>query len=324
MQLIRDRPALGVVDRFDPRESIRGGVRHLRYLLERYHGNVVLALAAYNAGEGAVDAHRGMPPYPETRHYVQRVLQRAGLADSLASRGGALPLPGAGRRRDVQQPAPSPPTLTPRPHSVDLQRQLTTLRADDDNPAAVSSASPQPLRLGQILVQARVVTDDVLDEALARAATRPAAARRGAGGHGRRRRRGRAEGGGGPAGPARTSPPRSCPPHPPCSRSCRRATCARPSPARSRSRAPRSRWRRRIPPIPCCSTSSSRPCRSRSGSAWRRGPPSWTPSSGPTGPAPRSRRSWRAWARPAIARATPRTTSITCATWPSRPRWCAW
>jgi soluble lytic murein transglycosylase-like protein len=86
MQLMpRTASALGVVDRFDPRESIRGGVRHLRYLLERYHGSVVLALAAYNAGERAVDAHRGIPPYPETQQYVQRVLQRAGPADSLAS-----------------------------------------------------------------------------------------------------------------------------------------------------------------------------------------------------------------------------------------------
>lgn len=86
MQLMpRTASALGVVDRFDPRDSIRGGVRHLRYLLERYQGSVVLALAAYNAGEGTVDAHRGMPPYPETQQYVQRVLRRAGLADSLAS-----------------------------------------------------------------------------------------------------------------------------------------------------------------------------------------------------------------------------------------------
>ncbi len=77
--------ALGVVDRFDPRESIRGGVRHLRYLLDRYQGSVVLALAAYNAGEGAVDSHRGVPPYPETQQYVQRILRRAGLADSVAS-----------------------------------------------------------------------------------------------------------------------------------------------------------------------------------------------------------------------------------------------
>ena len=85
MQLMpRTASALGVVDRFDPRESIRGGVRHLRYLLQRYQGSVVLALAAYNAGEGAIEAHRGMPPYPETQQYVQRVL-RAGLADPLAS-----------------------------------------------------------------------------------------------------------------------------------------------------------------------------------------------------------------------------------------------
>jgi soluble lytic murein transglycosylase-like protein len=86
MQLMpKTASALGVVDRFDPRENIRGGVRHLRYLLERYQGSVVLALAAYNAGEGAVDAHRGVPPYPETQQYVQRVLRRAGLAESLTS-----------------------------------------------------------------------------------------------------------------------------------------------------------------------------------------------------------------------------------------------
>jgi soluble lytic murein transglycosylase-like protein len=86
MQLMpKTASALGVVDRFDPHESIRGGVRHLRYLLERYQGSVVLALAAYNAGEGAVDAHRGVPPYPETQQYVQRVLRRAGLADSLGN-----------------------------------------------------------------------------------------------------------------------------------------------------------------------------------------------------------------------------------------------
>jgi len=66
---------LGVRDSFNPRENIEGGVRHLRYLLDRYPGNVSLAVAAYNAGEGAVDAHRGIPPYAETQQYVQRVLQ---------------------------------------------------------------------------------------------------------------------------------------------------------------------------------------------------------------------------------------------------------
>lgn len=79
MQLMpRTAAALGVSDRFDPRANITGGVRHLRYLLDRYQGNVRMALAAYNAGEVAVDAHGGVPPFPETRAYVERVLCLAG------------------------------------------------------------------------------------------------------------------------------------------------------------------------------------------------------------------------------------------------------
>lgn len=86
MQLMpQTASALGVRDSFNPRENIEGGVRHLRYLLDRYPGNVALAVAAYNAGEGAGDAHRGIPPYPETQQYVQRVLQSGGLA---GARGG--------------------------------------------------------------------------------------------------------------------------------------------------------------------------------------------------------------------------------------------
>lgn len=78
MQLMpRTASALGVGNRFDPRESIRGGVRHLRYLLDRYRGDVALAVAAYNAGEGAIALHRGIPPYPETVQYVQRVLENS-------------------------------------------------------------------------------------------------------------------------------------------------------------------------------------------------------------------------------------------------------
>jgi soluble lytic murein transglycosylase-like protein len=70
--------ALGVRDSFNPRENIEGGVRHLRYLLDRYPGTVALAVAAYNAGEGAVDSYRGIPPYAETQQYVQRVLNGSG------------------------------------------------------------------------------------------------------------------------------------------------------------------------------------------------------------------------------------------------------
>ncbi len=67
--------ALGVNDSFHPADNIEGGVRYLRYLLDLFSGNLQLALAAYNAGEEAVFQYQGVPPYPETRTYVQRVLR---------------------------------------------------------------------------------------------------------------------------------------------------------------------------------------------------------------------------------------------------------
>lgn len=64
----------GVKDVFDPAENVRGGVRYLRQLLDRYNGDRRLALAAYNAGEGAVDRFGGVPPYRETQDYVDRIV----------------------------------------------------------------------------------------------------------------------------------------------------------------------------------------------------------------------------------------------------------
>jgi hypothetical protein len=64
-----------VGDVFDPAQNIRGGLAYLRWLLAYYQGRVALAAAAYNAGEGAVDRHGGIPPYRETQAYVARVMQ---------------------------------------------------------------------------------------------------------------------------------------------------------------------------------------------------------------------------------------------------------
>jgi len=61
------------VETTDPASSVEGGARFLRALLDRYGGNVDLALAGYNAGTNAVDRHKGVPPYAETRHYVQSI-----------------------------------------------------------------------------------------------------------------------------------------------------------------------------------------------------------------------------------------------------------
>jgi soluble lytic murein transglycosylase-like protein len=65
---------MGVLDAFDPRQNVLGGTRYLRVLANRFNGDLVLTVAAYNAGEGAIDKYRGVPPYAETRRYVRNVL----------------------------------------------------------------------------------------------------------------------------------------------------------------------------------------------------------------------------------------------------------
>jgi soluble lytic murein transglycosylase-like protein len=81
---------LGVSDSFDPRQNIEAGVRYLKYLQDLYKDDR-LALAAYNAGPGAVQKYKWIPPYPETQNYVNRVGQQYGAAKKAAAQHLAEP-----------------------------------------------------------------------------------------------------------------------------------------------------------------------------------------------------------------------------------------
>jgi hypothetical protein len=133
MQLMpRTAASLQIGDSFDPFANVEGGVRHLRRLMNRYRGQLPLVLAAYNAGEQAVRNHRGIPPYPETRRYVRRIMRRLGPAEVTAVRPperaravGSLSAPG--RLADVRRPpkpdnagasASAPALVAPSPTEV--------------------------------------------------------------------------------------------------------------------------------------------------------------------------------------------------------------
>ncbi|MEM9432756.1 MAG: lytic transglycosylase domain-containing protein [Pseudomonadota bacterium] len=84
MQLIPETAArFDVTDSNDPAQNIRGGVRYLSWLIDKFEGDVVLALAGYNAGENAVISNDGVPPYAETRAYVPKVLAAWNVAKAL-------------------------------------------------------------------------------------------------------------------------------------------------------------------------------------------------------------------------------------------------
>jgi len=123
MQLMPDTASsLRVSDTFDPYENIEGGVRHLRRLMDRYRGNLPLVLAAYNAGEQAVMVYGGVPPYRETRRYVNRILRRIGRPDLVppprVSHVHATVIPVATTRIDPTFALLSPPSLAPSSSSL--------------------------------------------------------------------------------------------------------------------------------------------------------------------------------------------------------------
>jgi soluble lytic murein transglycosylase-like protein len=88
---------LGVNNAFDPRQNLDGGVHYLQMLLQRYTGDLDRALAAYNAGPGAVDRARGVPPLRETREYVRKV------TDSYFRPGSDRPSHAPGASRSIYQ-----------------------------------------------------------------------------------------------------------------------------------------------------------------------------------------------------------------------------
>ncbi|MGC2640040.1 MAG: lytic transglycosylase domain-containing protein, partial [Acidobacteriaceae bacterium] len=82
---------LGVADTFAPTQNIKGGTAYLDALLRKYHDNLALALAAYNAGPAAVDRWHGIPPYAETRAYVARVIHEYNRRYELRRKAQAPP-----------------------------------------------------------------------------------------------------------------------------------------------------------------------------------------------------------------------------------------
>jgi soluble lytic murein transglycosylase-like protein len=113
MQLMPDTASrLGVVDAFDPLANVGGGSRYLRELIERYHFDLVKALAAYNAGPQKVELFRGVPPYRETRAYVARIVHDYNKKKIAEEKQAAA---ARGSRKHAQQPDPSTsPTPSPR------------------------------------------------------------------------------------------------------------------------------------------------------------------------------------------------------------------
>jgi hypothetical protein len=102
----------GVLDPFDPRQNIQGGVKYLKWLHDYYEGDLIRVVAAYNAGEGAVNRHKGIPPFSETRAYVPKVLdlyhRKAVQPDPKLAGSMALLQKGRGGFKVDEQTVPEP------------------------------------------------------------------------------------------------------------------------------------------------------------------------------------------------------------------------
>jgi soluble lytic murein transglycosylase-like protein len=113
----------GVTNVFDPRQNIEGGARYLRFLLDRFDGDVNLALAGYNAGEGAVEKYGWrIPPYAETQEYVRRISRRYSVIQDPSAAQYARPVNRTQVTR-LQSLGPAPLTV--------YERTVSTIRLPD-------------------------------------------------------------------------------------------------------------------------------------------------------------------------------------------------
>ena len=157
MQLMPQTSALmGVRDPHSPDENIDAGASHLRAMLDTFKGDLPLALAAYNAGEQNVVRYHGIPPYPETRRFVARVLRKMGDKHG-AERVMAKPVPAPVWTSRTPRPAPAVrmvgsssvprPTMVPMPSPRPERASHVVFQEGDDQPATRTwtSATPSPV-----------------------------------------------------------------------------------------------------------------------------------------------------------------------------------
>ena len=133
---------LGVSDSFDARQNIFGGTQYLRVLLDQFGGDVALVLAAYNAGPNAVLRYGGIPPYRETRTYVQRVQAQLGAgfaAPSPSSNAAAFYVPS-----ETLRPVGPSAQATRRPRKLEPARPRTYFRWRDDRGLTHVAEAPPP------------------------------------------------------------------------------------------------------------------------------------------------------------------------------------
>jgi hypothetical protein len=136
---------LGVHDSFDARQNIFGGSQYLRILLDQFGGDVTLALAAYNAGENAVLRYGGVPPYRETRGYVQRVQTRfGGLQASVPAAGAAAFYTPGDAAAALRPAAGARPRPAARARRVEPARPRTYYRWRDERGVTHVAEAPPP------------------------------------------------------------------------------------------------------------------------------------------------------------------------------------